>query len=295
MSERYGSIFSTMSMAFLVIVPLVVGALAVWFSPADKRTSWNSAFLMPMAAVGLGALIAGVLAIEAAICIAMALPILIPMGVIGGLIMCLILRRRADKNNSAILGALILLPFLTAPIEAQFAVQSSTAVVESQIEINADAATVWQQIIRVAPIADSERNFSPVFDWVGAPKPLEATLDREGIGGVRTGKFEHGLRFIETIGDWQPNQRIEWSIQPDTSAVDEGPWGEIGGRFFDVSAASYWIEPIAEGRVILHLNSTHRLTTRFNSYGLLWTKWGLSEFQQQVLGVIKGRCEKMED
>ncbi|MFN8441254.1 MAG: hypothetical protein U0175_10815 [Caldilineaceae bacterium] len=290
--DLYSSIFSTMSVAFLFFVPLVVGALAVWFSPVEKRTSWTSAFLLPIAALGLGALMAGILAVEALICIIMALPILLPMGMIGGLLACLILRHRAAKNNSAYMGALILLPFLAAPVEAQFAVQNATAVVESQIEIKADAATVWQQIIRVAPITERERSFSPVFDWIRAPKPLEATLDREGVGGVRTGKFEHGLKFIEAIQVWQPNERIEWSIQSDTHAVDEGPWGEIGGKFFDVTAASYWIEPISENKVILHLNSTHRLTTRFNSYGLLWTRWGLSEFQEEVLRVIKGRCER---
>lgn len=289
--DRYSSIFTTMSFAFLFFVPLVVGALAVWFSPDAKRTLWTTAFLLPLVAVGLGALMAGILAFEALICIIMALPILLLMGVIGGLLTCLLLRRRAAKNHRAMMGALLLLPFLTAPIEAQFAVQNATVVVESQIEIKADAATVWQQIIRVAPIAESERSFSPVFDWIGAPKPVEATLDREGVGGVRTGKFEHGLQFVETIHSWQPNQRIEWSIQPDTRAVDEGPWGEIGGKFFDVTAASYWIEPSSENKVILHLSSTHRLTTRFNAYGLLWTRWGLGEFQEQVLRVIKGRCE----
>jgi hypothetical protein len=73
--------------------------------------------------------------------------------------------------------------------------------------------------------------------------------------------------------------------------VTQAPWPEIGGRYFDVTAASYWIEPLAAGRVRLHLSSTHRLTTRFNAYGLLWTRWGLGEFQAYVLQIIKARAQ----
>ena len=73
--------------------------------------------------------------------------------------------------------------------------------------------------------------------------------------------------------------------------MTQAPWQEIGGRYFDVTAAGYRIEPLENGHVRLHLSSTHRLTTRFNSYGLLWTRWGLAEFQDEILHVLKARAE----
>ncbi len=293
-SQAWEDAFATMSVAFVFAVPLAVGALTVWFSTPERRTSWSHAIGMSLAAVGVGCLAAGLFLVEALVCIVMALPVMLVMGLLGGVITCAVFRNRADKNNTGIMGTLVILPYLFAPIEAQFAVQDVHAVVESQIEINADADTVWQQIIRVGPIVDSERSFSPVFDWIGAPQPLEATLVQESVGGVRIGKFEHGLQFIETISDWQPGKRIEWAIQSDISRVDAMPWGEIGGKYFDVTAASYWIEPVGDDRVILHLNSTHRLSTHLNAYGLLWTTWGLGEFQNQVLQVVKGRAEHVQ-
>lgn len=283
--------FVVMSWAFLFLVPVAIGALTVWFTPGQRRTSWTNAFFLPWLSCGIGAAIAGLFFIEAFICVVMALPILFVMSSIGGLLMCLVLRRRGSQNQMMLLGVLLLTPYVAAPIESHFATREATATVETQVFITADSATVWANIIRVPMIHDEERSYSPVFDLFGAPKPLAATLDHAGIGGVRRGLFEKNLAFIETITVWEPERRIAWSIHADTSQVTEAPWPEIGGRYFEVAAASYRIEPV-DGGVVLHLSSTHRLTTRFNGYGLLWTRWGLGEFQRQILQVIKGRAEK---
>jgi hypothetical protein len=221
----------------------------------------------------------------------MALPILLIMGSVGGGVMGAVMRHRKGRDSARLLGVLLLMPYLIAPIEGRFALQDATETVEMQIFVASDPATVWAKIIAVPLIDDQERSYSPVFDLFGAPKPLAATLDHAGIGGVRRGLFEKNLAFVETITVWEPERQIVWSIHADTSQMTEAPWPEIGGRYFDVMEASYRIEP-TDGGVILHLSSTHRLTTRFNGYGLVWTRWGLGEFQRQILQVIKGRAEK---
>ena len=53
----------------------------------------------------------------------------------------------------------------------------------------------------------------------------------------------------------------------------------------------YEIEPVSERRVILHLSSTHRLTTRFNWYAGLWTEPIMSELQRVILEVVKARSQ----
>jgi hypothetical protein len=290
-----GDAFATLSIAFLFLVPIAVGALTIWFIEPESRTSWRTAILLPWLSVGIGAVVAGLFFIEAFICIVMALPILLPMGSVGRVLACAMWRRRSKQPNgrdtTTMLGLLLLAPYLAAPLESRFAVRDALATVETHVAIYADAATVWENLVEVPPIQARERTFSVVFDLFGAPKPLAATLDRPGVGGVRYGFFEDNLRFVETITLWEPEQRIAWAIQADTGQVTRAPWPEIGGRYFAVTAADYWIEPVSPGRVILHLRSTHRLSTRINGYGLLWTRWGLSDFQRQILQVIKQRAE----
>jgi hypothetical protein len=286
-----GERFVTLTYAFLFLAPVAIGALTIWLARGPGRTSWMTAFFLPWLATGIGGLTTAVLAYEALICVVMALPILLPMSSLGGTIMAAVLRRRTERDQTTLLGIFLIAPFWVAPIEHQVPVQTATATVETSIVIEADAATVWANLVEVALIQEEERSFSPVFDLFGAPRPLAATLDRAGVGGIRRGLFEDGLAFVETITVWEPARRIVWSIGADTSQVTRAPWQEIGGRYFDVTAASYQLEPLGPDRVILHLSSTHRLSTRFNPYGLLWTRWGLAEFQRQVLQILKARAE----
>lgn len=283
---------SVLSLAFIVVVPFVIGMLATYSLPPAKRTSLTYAIGFSLGAMALGSLLAGVLVWEAAICIAMALPIMLGMAALGGALMAWVLSRRTQTTGTSLMALFVLLPFLLVPLERQFPIEDSFHTVETQITINADAQTVWENIVRVQPIQDSERPYSILFSFFGAPKPLEADMLGAGVGGVRRGHFDGGLQFVETISLWEPAKRIEWDITPDNAGALLAPWNAIGGKPFAVPHAAYWIEPIGDHQVILHLNSNHRLTTRFNAYGGLWTQWGMREFQNYILTIIKARAEK---
>ncbi len=54
----------------------------------------------------------------------------------------------------------------------------------------------------------------------------------------------------------------------------------------------YVIEPVGEGRVRLSLVSSHRLTTRFNGYGGLWTDLLMRDLQMYILRIVKDRAER---
>ena len=285
----------TVSACFLLLVPVAIGVLTVYFAPPARRASGIYAIFMPWLSMFIAGVLAGILAFEYAICIAMALPIMFLMASAGGLVTWFIVSR-AGRPNTQVLGAILLAPFLFAPFESRFPVSDSYHTVHTQIEINASEATVWQNIIRVSEIRPSERHFSLLFDVFGAPRPVEARLGSDGFGAMRQGIFQGELMFNERITSWEPNHRLDFAIDAQNSSVPNprvslAPWNEIGGRIFSVPQASYELEPLSNGKVMLHLSSSHRLTSRFNDYGGLWTSWGMAEFQNQILQVIKERCE----
>jgi hypothetical protein len=293
--ERLSSeAFSTLSVAFLVLVPVAVGALAVRLGPPGWRTSWLYALAVSMGSCLLGAVLAGLLALEAAICIAMALPILLVMGAVGGLAMCALERRAARKGpgpGAAVLGLFLLAPLLVAPVERQVPVPDAHGGAESEVLIRADADTVWQSLLEVPEIQATERRFSLLFDVFGVPRPRRALLEVPGPGGLRRGEFEQNLSFVEVITDWRPARRIAWDITVGPREAVPAPWNGIGGRAFDVTGAAYTLESQPDGTVRLRLASSYRLSTRFNGYGARWVEWGLGEFQDQVLAVIQARAE----
>ncbi len=286
-----GSGSSTMSVAFLFTLPVAVGAVAVALAPPDRRGStwyllgvpWISAILLVIAATAF--------LHEAIICVVMALPLLLPFVTVGAVLAFVVTRtigQEWSQRSPLLLVALV--PYLVSPIEAQIAAPDSAHVVHNSVIVYASPDVVWQQIIRVPAIKPVEQSFSPLH-LLGLPRPIEATLSYEGVGAVRHASFEHNLLFVETINEWKDRQSIGFSIQRDQASVPPEPLGAIGGPYFDMLDGRYEIQPIGDGRVVLHLSSTHRLTTRFNWYAGLWTEPIMSELQRYILAIVKARAE----
>lgn len=287
-------LFSTISIGFLFLVPLAIGALTVFFAAPEHKLSWLHALVAPWIPTSICLIFAGLLAWEFSFCLILAAPIFFGMSSLGGLLICLLfhLKKRSEKYQTQTLLVFLLAPYFFAPLENQFPMQDSIRTVHSQIEIKASPEVVWRNITRFRQVTDAERRFS-WFHLAGLPRPIQATLSYEGIGGVRRGEWEDGLAFNGHITDWKPNERYNLRLVVDTSAVQPSPvpLKEIGGRYFDMVDDSYIIEPRGEGKVILHLLSSYRLTTRVNWFAQLWLDFMMQDLQNYILQIERERCE----
>ncbi|MCB0164227.1 MAG: hypothetical protein KDI79_08385 [Anaerolineae bacterium] len=295
-SEQLSTVFGTLSVGFLFVAPVVIGVLTQYFAPAQYRTNWLYAFFAPWAPCFIFSALAVALSWEAWICVVMALPVFFTMSTVGGLLMCWFLTAfdASTKSQTTLAVVLLVLPFMIAPIEGQLPRQDTLRTVHTQIEVEAEPAAVWQQITRVAEITEAEHHFS-FFHLAGLPRPQSATLTYDGVGGVRHGQWENGLAFVERISQWQPNESYVMQMEADTRAVTGTslPLQEIGGRYFDVVAGKYAIEPVGDKGVILHFTSTYRLNTRFNFYSSLWTDFFMRDVQMYILEIMKARAEAL--
>ena len=285
----------TLTIGFLCLVPLGLGALTVFSASTEQRLSWLYAAFMPLLACAIFVVLVAIFSWEAWICVIMASPILGVASIIGGTLMCLLFTlkdRLGGPQVNAILALLLLAPYFLTPLENRFPAPDLIRRLESTIEVNADAATVWRNIIRLLPISESEHPFG-LFHLAGLPRPREAMLTHAGLGGARYGQWEQGLAFVGTITDWKPDSGFTVRLTADTHAVQASPLPlkEIGGPHFDILDDTYTIESLPNGTVRLHLFSTYRLTTRFNAYGSLWTDFFLRDIQRHILQIVKGRAE----
>ena len=286
--------FAIMTIGFVFLVPLALGILTVYFGQKVKPRKWYYWIFMPWIPCLLLMLGAFIFRSEGSICILLALPIFLIMSSVGGLFTGLIVNRNAsDRRAYSLVVLFAALPFVSSSIEHRFRPPDSFRSVETQITINASPRTVWQNIERVREIKSTEQNFS-VTHLMGFPKPVEATLSYEGMGGVRHATFEGGVLFVETINKWEPEKELAFSIKADPKSIPPTTLDEhvtIGGPYFDMLEGDYRIERIGENQVILHLSSRHRLSTRFNLYAGLWTDFIMRDIQRNILGIIKKRCE----
>jgi hypothetical protein len=289
LGDRAGGL---LTISFLLVMPMALGAITAHFVPAEK-IGWRMAGA-PSITVILFIISALVFNLEGTICLIIIGPIFSVLAIIGAALYLSIvdwLPPRRDKT--LVVAAFALLPFLAIAIENRFDNPDDFRRVENTVEINAPAAVVWQHIIRVAPIQATDLGHSFIDD-IGFPRPVEATLTHEGVGGVRHATFERGVEFIETVDDWQPLQRLSFSIVPNTATIPPTTFDEhviVGGRFFGVLRGTYELRPAGQGRTLLVLHSEQRLSTHLNWYAGLWTTFVMSEIQQRILVVLKQRCE----
>ncbi len=306
--QELSAVFGTLSAGFLCLTPFALGALTVFFAPAHYRRSWFYAGFMPWLSCALFVTLAAIFTWEAWICLVMAAPILAVMSSVGGVTMTVLFHvfDQSDERGPGIdergpgipmpcvnlLLALLFSPYLVTPLERRFPPPDSLHTVHSTLVVNASAETVWRNIIRVPPFAPAEMRES-FFHRAGLPRPLEATLECEGVGCTRRGHWEYGLAFDGLITEWQPNVGFTVQLTADTRSIHDArlPLHDIDGPHFGMVDDRYFIEPLGDGRVRLHLYSTYRLATSFNAYGSLWTDFLMRDIQGDILRSIRDRCE----
>lgn len=285
---------SVMSMAFLVLVPVAMGFVTVFVVELREPQPVWIWLLLPWVTVIGGALATIVALWEGFICVIMLLPIALVCASFGGVLAGLVIRvPRSLMAKNACLSVVILLPLLSSSWMQKRFTRLDLRKVEDVVVIHAPPSIVWANIQRVPKIEPAELPAS----WshgIGFPRPIEATLSFEGVGGVRHATFEHGVLFIENVDVWEPPRRLAFSIHAQTDQIPPTTLDEhvrVGGPFFDVLRGEYLIEPLPDGSTRLHLSSRHRLSTDFNWYAHFWTDAIMADLQRTILQVIRERCE----
>jgi len=294
--EEYGkALFPTyglMTMSFMFIVPLVIGLITAYHQDNITSSRKIAMITMPVFAI-LGLVGISVLSgKEGIICALMALPVFLFMALLNGFIGTRIFHRNR-KNDKLYVSLFIILPFLIALLENQLGLTDKIFTEHTTIEINATDKTVWSNITRVKEISEDENNNS-LFQFMGFPRPIEAELDTIAIGGIRKAIFARGLFFTETVTQMQPNKLLAFNIVADPKSIPPKALDEhvmVGGKYFDVLEGKYEIEKINDEKIILHLTSQFRLSTRFNFYSGLWSKLIMKDIQENILDIIKRRSE----
>lgn len=291
-SNAFKATGGLLMLCFLVLIPMALGAVTAHFTPLTASKTWRMV-LGPVVTVMLFLATALLFHLEGMICVLIISPLFLLTSWLGALLYTTLTKGRSQDQNTHVVATFALLPFLVAPLEGLLIAPDDFRRVENSIVIEASPAVVWQHIIRVPPIQAQDLGPSLV-DEIGFPRPVEATLSYEGVGGVRRATFERGVEFIETVDVWQPERRLSFGIVPNTATIPPTTFDEhviVGGRFFDVLRGTYELEPAGPGRTRLVLYSQQRLSTRLNPYAGLWTDFVMREIQRRILEVIRRRCE----
>ncbi len=287
----------TLSLSFFGLTPVVLGVLTVLLASEQQKGSWSYVIFAPWGPCSACMVLAGILNWEAWFCIALALPLFWVLSSVGGVLGYLVWQIaktvKSKYFTTSILILFTLSPYLAAPVERLFPAQTAIRTVHSQIEINSPPGVIWSQITNLQPIQPWEERYA-LFHVLGLPRPREARMACTEIGCIRTGQWENGLTFAGTVTKSIPQQMYWLTLKADTHAVQpsRAPLDQIGGPVFGMVDDGYVIEDLGNGRSIVHLYSTYRLTSRINAYATAWTDFLLQDIQRYILRIEQNRCEK---
>jgi hypothetical protein len=279
-----------MSFAFIFVMPFAAGFITGYVSRQKSNVLYY--IFAPWVTLSLLLFFAFIFELEGLICIFIISPVFMIVASLGGLTAYFVIRS-AKKYNTLVLCSVILLPFLTIPIENSLEREEKIVDVNTSIMIHADEKEVWDNIVRVYDIEEGE-NDNTLFLWMGFPRPIRAVLDKEDIGGVRIAEFDRGLYFTETVTHWDPMKSFTFTIEADPKSIPLTALDEhvtVGSTYFDVLEGKYELEPTPDG-VLLHLSSKFKMSTSYNFYSRIWCEAIMADIQDNILHVVKKRCER---
>jgi len=279
------------SIAYIFILPLLLGAIPVLFSTKEQLQSYKTYLLLPWGISLTFFFLAWGFGFEGMICLTIIVAPFLVIGTLGAFIYRLVRLKKEGQETKLYLSLFI--PFVFLLIETN--IQSTTQIytVTTSLEINADKLKVWENVKNIKNIKPYEIKTHFVH-LIGIPKPLNGELDKEQTGGVRNITWEKGIKFEEKIKSWDEGNGFAYDINVDPNSIPSTTLDEhvmIGGKYFDVLEGSYKIDKLAETKSLVRLSCTYRVTTNLNFYSKLWADFILDDFNAMILEVIKTRSE----
>lgn len=287
----FGEKATLASITYLFIIPTILGIVPLMFADNEQLKSYKNIIFIPWVTVGTFFLTMFLIGLEEFICLLILAGPFFILGTIGAFIYRLV-QINKQKSKGKLL-TLLLIPFLFSPIEELIKSPSLTFKIDSEVVISAPPKTIWDNIVEVNIIRGTE--YTPgFFNKIGIPRPLNATVDEKRIGGQRIGNFEGGLRFVETITQYDPSKVVSFDIKVDPKSVRPNVFDQhvLNGNYFTFVNATYEITPLPNGQMNLKLSSSYQLTSKINLYGKFWGDIILKDFQDRLLKVIENRSER---
>jgi hypothetical protein len=282
-----------MSIGFLFGVPFEIGYLIIFFSPIRLVKDIRYRIFIPWVPVLLFLLLTIVFRLEGIACWIMILPLFLILTTLGGLLAGRHILRRHNRPDNLRISLVLLFPFLVVPLEQLIPDSATRYKADTQIDIHASASRIWSNVVRVRTITEEE-DHGRLTKLLGFPRPIRAELDYAGVGGSRKAIFSKGLIFEEVVKEYSDEERMCFSIDADPHAIPATTMDQhivVGGRYFDVLDGTYELKPLPGGVYRLNLYSHFTLKTRFNFYASWWAGWIMKDIQNNILQVIKARCE----
>jgi len=284
----------TYGWAVFVVLPFFIGFGSVLLygrnAPARSFRQYLAVASSALALVGAGLLL---FAIEGAICLIMAAPLVFGLTLLG-VSLGVSLQPRFGKSLSTPAAFLLLL--MAAPLwmgaEAVTPRQAPTYEVSTSMVIQAPPEVVWKHVVAFPELTGPD-------EWIfraGIAYPVRTEIDGSGAGASRRCVLSTGP-MPETVEVWDEPRLLRFTVLHTPPAMRElSPWGAIRPPhlegFFVSKRGQFRLVPLSGGRTLVVGTSWYQHGLYPAGYWRLWSDWIVHRIHLRVLEHVKRLSEE---
>ncbi len=271
--------------------PFALGMISVLLFGLSRPQPHGACVLVALTATTLAGVGLLVFALEGAICLIMAAPIVYLLAYLGALVGYAIQIRPwlSDQTVTITLLLLLSLPGLMAA-EATTEPEPAMRAVRTTVIIDAPPEKVWPHVISFPPLPEPD-------DWffqTGVAYPQRAEIQGSGVGAVRHCVFSTGA-FVEPIEVWDPPSLLRFRVTEQPEPMREWSPYHLHPAHLDHYLVShrgqFQLQALPDGRT--SLEGTTWYTNRMwpAPYWNLWSDWIIQRIHRRVLTHIQTLAE----
>jgi hypothetical protein len=285
-----GLAYDPMMRSFVLLVPVGVGAVAVYLAERVERRSWSTYFWIGVVSNVLFVFGAFLIMIEGLICVILAAPLFGLIGGLAGLAMGAVCRWTRWPRNT--MYGVVALPLLLGGFEQYLPIPQDVHSIERSRIVSASPERIWSKLVVAENIDPSEIGSAWMYR-IGVPVPESAVtelIDGKEIRHIKMGK---GIHFDQVATDWEPNRRVRWVYRFSSDSFPRGALDDhvrIGGAHFDVLDTEYALRPV-KGGTELRVRMSYRVSTPFNWYARPIAEILVGNFEDAALKFYGHRAE----
>lgn len=274
-----------------VFLPFLLGFLPSYLASKKLELSKKDCYSLSFISLLISLLVLLICAIEGAICIAMALPILMLIIWISAYIGYTINKRKSKLSRAhvTIILALYSLSFLSFDYINE---PEELISVKTQIVVNAPIEKVWDNVVSFDTIPEPKE----FLFKTGIAYPQNATISGKGVGAIRYCNFTTGS-FVEPITTWDEPNLLQFSVESQPLPMKEwNPFWDIHPPHLDGYLKSYKgqfkLERIGNNVTLLEGTTWYKVDVYPQFYWKIWANTIIHKIHYRVLEHIKSESEK---
>jgi hypothetical protein len=276
-------------LALFILTPFFVGFSATLMYGYNHHISRTTAIKISAVTITIMMVVLLVFAIEGIICILMATPFVLILLLCGASLGHYMLKRRQSHIISSLLILFLMIP-LTGFVEKAGIPGNHLVAVTTSIKINADAKTVWRNVI-VFPELDPP---TELLFRAGISYPVNAVIKGEGVGALRYCNFTTGS-FIEPITRWEAPALLAFDVLQSPAPMTELSFWDVNAPhlhdYFVSKRGQFRLIRISDDETLLEGTTWYYNRIKPNLYWNLWSDYIVHHIHNRVLTHIKATSE----